>query len=225
MSLWSQKGYAQRVLVVNMTTGWTIGTVEVTASGALCVTKAHLMQVSEEWPVLWQTQVVMVIGIEKNTRVTIYDEIGKRTGALTYREDRHWEIPPNWINRTRQYDLPSPARDVFSQHGHRTDRRGADSSDDEGGSSSLARMRRAREEQRLERENQEKERERLAAVETQRQEHERQEKVRERLTERRRQEHEAKKMNVNDRLNRRQRSNSVMRPSNALKRRSANELG
>lgn len=108
LHMWSARGYAQRILIVNRFTERTLGTVEVSALGTLIIRPDHSHVLSDVWPVLWSTQVVMMIGIDDDTEFDLIDCIENTEYTFRYVRNGHrFIVSKELISGTAQHDLPA----------------------------------------------------------------------------------------------------------------------
>lgn len=103
----SHSGYSQRILIVKMSSGEVIGTVEITAQGAIMCTTGRRRNVFGEWPELWKTQTTAVIGVAGGGALRLTDVIGQQDGVFTFSEqEKTWSIPSVFSTQTPHYDIP-----------------------------------------------------------------------------------------------------------------------
>lgn len=107
LAFWSQPGYAQRILFVNCANQCALGTIEVTGMGAVVVNSCRGQNLNEEWPVLWKSQMVMVVGVEAGVEMKLTDSIAKTTGSIRYSGGHfRWYVPECFREPSKQHDLP-----------------------------------------------------------------------------------------------------------------------
>lgn len=126
ITLYSRTGYAQRILFINRSNGNVIGTIEITAQGAIISTDGKGKNIMNEWPVLWKTQTVTIIGVTGSCSIRLRDMISLNEGVFRFVEPaKAWEIPVEFLDQTRAHDIPgyrrqSNQRSAWHEHMMRT---------------------------------------------------------------------------------------------------------
>lgn len=107
IELWSQSGYPQRLLFANIESDVIIGSIEIQATGAVIIKNGtNGATVRSNWPVLWHSQVVGVIGITAPVALQIRDYLGNRVDEVTWnRNYQYWFIPDRFRVPSRAYDV------------------------------------------------------------------------------------------------------------------------